>query len=115
MRTTEVSNAELSTINKYKNFGLRQGWLDVYLGCGFEGEFCLKAALDGTPISKDRFGLSLLGAGGLQLNLNERTGLYLEPQISWRLPSDSHMLKTYRSENPLMFSLTGGLRFSFGR
>lgn len=31
MRTTEVSNAELSTINKYKNFGLRQGWLDVYL------------------------------------------------------------------------------------
>lgn len=91
------------------------GWLDVYLGCGFEGEFCLKAALDGTPISKDRFGLSLLGAGGLQLNLNERTGLYLEPQISWRLPSDSHMLQTYRSENPLMFSLTGGLRFSFGR
>ena len=31
MRTTEVSNAELSTINKYKNFGLRQSWLDVYL------------------------------------------------------------------------------------
>ena len=31
MRTTEVSNAELATINKYKNFGLRQSWLDVYL------------------------------------------------------------------------------------
>lgn len=31
MRTTEVSNAELATINKYKNFGLRQNWVDVYI------------------------------------------------------------------------------------
>ena len=31
MRNTEVSNGELATINKYKNFGLREMWISVYL------------------------------------------------------------------------------------
>ena len=90
-------------------------WLDVYLGGGLEADYCLGATLAGERIAKDGFGLSLLGAGGIQLNLAKNIGLYLEPEISWTIPSESHVLQTYRSDNPVMFSLTSGIRFSIGK
>ena len=90
-------------------------WLDVYLGGGLEADYCLGATLAGERIAKDGFGLSLLGAGGIQLNLAKNIGLYLEPGISWTIPSESHVLQTYRSDNPVMFSLTIGIRFSIGK
>ena len=90
-------------------------WLDVYLGGGLEADYCLGATLAGEQIAKDGFGLSLLGAGGIQLKLTKQIGLYVEPQISWTLPSESHVLQTYRSDNPVMFSLTSGIRFIIGK
>ena len=90
-------------------------WLDVYLGGGLEADYCLGATLAGERIAKDGFGLSLLGAGGIQLKLTKQIGLYVEPQISWTLPSESHVLQTYRSDNPVMFSLTSGIRFNIGK
>ena len=90
-------------------------WLDVYLGGGLEADYCLGATLAGERIAKDGFGLSLLGAGGIQLNLTKQIGLYVEPEISWTIPSESHVLQTYRSDNPVMFSLTSGLRFNIGK
>lgn len=89
-------------------------WLDVYLGGGLEADYCLGATLAGERIDKDGFGFSLLGAGGIQLNLTKQIGLYLEPQVSWTIPSQGQLLQTYRSDNPLMFSLAGGLRINIG-
>lgn len=89
-------------------------WLDVYAGGGIEGDYCIGATLAGEPIQKDGFGLSLLGAGGVQLNLNKRIGLYMEPEISWIIPSEYHVLNTYRTNHPLTFSLAGGIRISLG-
>ena len=90
-------------------------WLDVYVGGGFEADYCIGAVLDGKKVDKDGFGLSLLGAGGIQLNLTGRIGLYVEPEISWTIPSGSHVLYTYRSDHPLMFSLASGVRISLGK
>lgn len=90
-------------------------WLDVYAGGGFEADYCIGAVLDGKKVDKDGFGLSLLGAGGIQLNLTGRIGLYVEPEISWTIPSGSHVLYTYRSDHPLMFSLASGVRISLGK
>ena len=90
-------------------------WLDVFLGGGLEADYCLGATLAGERIAKDGFGLSLLGAGGIQFNLTKQIGLYVEPQISWIIPSESHVLQTYRSDNPVMFSLTSGIRFNMGK
>lgn len=90
-------------------------WLDAYVGGGFELDSCIGATLAAKSIPKDGFGLSLLGAGGLQLNLTDRIGLYVEPEISWTIPSEKRVLHTYRSENPLMFSVTGGIRFNLGK
>ena len=91
------------------------GKLEVYAGAGFEGDYCLAATFGGQDIKKDGFGLSLLGAGGVQWNMTGRLGLYLEPELSWDLTSKNRVLETYRSEHPLMFSATTGLRLTLGK
>ena len=90
-------------------------WLDLYVGGGFEGDLCVGATFDGRDIEKDGIGLSLLGAGGLQFNPVRRIGLYVEPGFSWTIPSEKHMLNTYRSENPFMFSVSAGVRLNLGK
>ena len=85
-------------------------WLEAYLGGGFAADYCLAASLGGDAVGKDGISLSTLGAVGLQFNITRHFGVYLEPEISWTVPSDSRRLETYRSEHPLMFSLAGGLR-----
>ena len=85
------------------------------MGGGFEGDLCVGATFDGRDIEKDGIGLSLLGAGGLQFNPVRRIGLYVEPGFSWTIPSEKHMLNTYRSENPFMFSVSAGVRLNLGK
>lgn len=88
--------------------------LDFYLGGGLEGDWCLGATLEGEPVASDGFCASLLGAGGIQLNISKHLGLYVEPQLSWAFTPDYLDLKTYRNVHPLMFSVTSGLRFTIG-
>jgi len=90
------------------------GWLDVYLGGGIEGDICLGATLGGEKITRDGIGFSLIGAGGIQFNITEHLGLYVEPELSWTLPSESHVLANYRSDHPFMFSIASGLRINLG-
>ena len=90
-------------------------WLDIYIGGGVEGVFCLAATLAGESIKKDGFGLDLLGTGGVQFNFTYRLGLYVEPQLSWSIPVEAHVLKTYRREHPLIFSVGTGLRLNLGK
>ena len=90
-------------------------WFEAYIGGGVEGDWCVGATLAGRKIKKDGPTLSLIGAGGMQLNVSRQLGLYVEPQLSWSMPSQARVLETYRSENPIAFMATGGMRFSFGR
>lgn len=87
---------------------------DVYVGGGLKGDACVGATLGGKAIPKDGLSLSLLGAGGVQMNMTKRLGLYVEPELSWRVPSEKNMLQTYRSQHPLMFSVNAGLRINIG-
>ena len=87
---------------------------DVYVGGGMQGDFCLNATLAGKDIKKDRPCLSLVGAGGIQMNATKRLGFYLEPEFSWRIPNENNTLVTYRSEHPLMFSVSAGIRINLG-
>ena len=90
-------------------------WLDAYVGAGVSGDKCFAAYRDGKPYAKDPFAFSLLGAGGIQLNFTKRLGLYVEPEVSWVVPWQPRMLQTYRSENPVMFSVATGLRINLGK
>ena len=92
---------------------------DVYAGGGVQGDFCLNATLAGMNLEKDRPSLSLVGAGGVQMNVTKHLGIYLEPELSWRIPTDdpklgNNTLVTYRSEHPVMFSIATGIRINLG-
>ena len=85
---------------------------DVYAGAGMQGEICLNATYAGFGIPKDGFSLSLLGAGGIQWNVTRRLGLYIEPELSWRMPVGEPVLETYRDRFPVMFSVGAGIRIN---
>ena len=113
-------SGERKQLAHYLGVPVRLDWVfasgkrfDVYVGGGLEGEFCVGASLGGMEISKDGFKLSLLGAGGVQMNLTQRLGLYVEPQLMWRIPTDNNVMATYRSAHPLMFAVSSGLRIGF--
>ena len=119
---TRSLSGELKQQAHYLGIPVRMDWvfasgrmLDVYVGGGVLGEICLDATLDGNSLPKDGPGFSLLGAGGIQMNMTKHLGLYVEPELSWRIPSEKHVLQTYRSEHPLMFSVAAGLRINLGR
>jgi len=90
-------------------------FLDVYVGGGLEGDVCVGAVFAGESIPKDGFSLSLLGAGGIQLNVTKRLGIYVEPELSWRIPVSTYPLATYRTRYPLTFSVAAGVRITFGQ
>ena len=92
---------------------------DVYAGGGVLGDLCLNATLAGMSREKDRPSLSLVGAGGIQMNVTKRLGIYLEPELSWRIPENNPAITTYtpvtyRSEHPVMFSVAAGVRINLG-
>lgn len=96
----------------YLGIPVRMNWvfasnsfMDVYVGAGVVGDVCLNAG---------GFSLSLQGVGGIQFNLTRWMGIYLEPELSWRIPMGTPKLETYRSQHPLMFSVAAGLRFQIG-
>lgn len=90
-------------------------WLDVYVGGGVSGDWCVGATLAGKEIPRDGFSFSLLGAGGVQFNMTRHLGLYVEPEISWTLPSEKRVLETYRSAHPFLFSVATGLRINLDK
>ena len=90
-------------------------WLDAYLGTGVKGDLCLGATMDGQSIGKDGPAFRLLGAGGIQFNATRNLGLFVEPEVSWTLPSDRWMLSTYSSEHPWMFTVATGVRINLGK
>ena len=88
----------------------RNRWLDVYVGAGASADFCVAAYDAGKKIGKDGVGFSLIGAGGVQFNITDNLGIFLDPTLSWNIPSNNRVLDTYKSEHPFMFSVSTGLR-----
>ena len=90
-------------------------WLELYVGGGLEGDICLAMTLNGKSTCRDGFALSLLGAAGLQLNLSKRLGLFVEPQLSRTVPSRGRCLPTYRTQDPVVFTVNSGIRITFNK
>ena len=89
--------------------------LDFYLGGGMEADYCLAALRAGKDIEKDGWSFSLLGAGGVQYRFTKKLGVFMEPQITWTIPSENRVLETYRTDHPFMFSVATGLRVNLGK
>ena len=152
------SYGEKEQVVQYLGMPLRLDWslakdrmLDVYVGGGIAADYCIGATLtDKRPgkqrkvenLERDSFSFYFIGAGGVQVNVNERVGFYFEPELTWTgakpkessaqqtIPSGFYGydggdtgtgttedigLETYRTEHPFMFNISTGLRFNFGK
>jgi hypothetical protein len=83
--------------------------LDLYVGLGGKVEKCVAASLGRVKCEEMRLQWSAGAFAGLQYELGPRVHLYFQPDFSYSFTKTD--LVTYRTENPLVFSLNAGLRF----
>ena len=112
--TSVYSYSKAGDIKQFDYFvgiPLRLDWVfasskmfDLYAGAGLKAEWCWTGS--------EGFSTSLLGAGGVQFNLTDWLGIYVEPRLSWKMTLNEPVLETYRSEHPLMFAVATGIRFT---
>lgn len=86
--------------------------LNAYLGAGFKPDFCIAVSAGELNVHRDGPSLSAVAASGLQININQHIGLYVEPELSWQFFHTRQSLQTYRLRNPLMLSASVGLRYT---
>lgn len=85
------------------------GRFDFYFGLGIKGDKCIKAQFGQELIKEPRLQWSAEAFGGIEYRIFSKTHLYFQPAFSWYFTHTN--LITYRTENPLGFSLQAGLRF----
>ena len=102
----------------YLGIPVRLDWMIVdrkhfnfYLGAGLQADKCIYATVGEERLHEKEVLLGLNGAMGLQFNVMPKVGLYFEPDFSLSLNEGS--IKTYRSNEPLVVTVRGGLRFNF--
>ena len=88
---------------------IRKGTFSLYAGAGTSVEKCLRASIGSRSYDEKRLQWAGEAFAGAELKLWKSTSLYLQPTVSyWFTDTD---LVTYRTENPLVFSVNAGLRF----
>ena len=102
----------------YLGIPVRLDWMIVnrkhfnfYLGAGIQADKCIYATVGGERLYEKEVLFGLNGAMGLQFNIVPMVGLYFEPDISYSLNEGS--IQTYRSREPFVVTVRGGLRFNF--
>ncbi len=102
----------------YLGIPVRFDWMIVnrkhfnfYLGAGLQADKCIYATVGRERLHEKEVLFGLNGAMGLQFNIVPMVGLYLEPDISYSLNEGS--IQTYRTREPFMVTVRGGLRFNF--
>ena len=102
----------------YLGIPVRLDWMIVnrkhfnfYLGAGIQADKCIYATVGGERLHEKEVLFGLNGVMGLQFNIVPMVGLYFEPDISYSLNEGS--IQTYRSREPFVVTVRGGLRFNF--
>ena len=115
--SSEVTERERQNVH-YLGIPLRCDWLVVnrryftfYMGVGGQVDKCVYARVGNERLHENDFLFSLTGAAGLQYNITNKIGLYLEPDFSLRLNEGT--LETYRHEHFGVISARAGFRFNF--
>ena len=113
----KVTERERQNVH-YLGIPLRCDWLVVnrryftfYMGVGAQVDKCVYASVGDERLHEKDFLFSLTGAAGLQYNITNKIGLYLEPDFSLRLNEGT--LETYRHDHFGVISARAGLRFNF--
>lgn len=107
----------------YDIFDLK--YLTIYAGAGGMVEKCIsgtarnRTGINGTDLKEttDRLTIkplqwSVSAEAGIQGNITDFLGIYIEPGVSWHFDNKS-IVSTIYKEKPLNFNIEFGLRFSF--
>lgn len=90
-------------------------WLHTYIMAGAQADMNVKATLkaDGhkSNIDNDRAQFSVTGGAGVQLNVAQQLGVYVEPGVRYYFDNGS-AVQTIFKEHPTNFSLQVGLRWN---
>ncbi|MBR4771216.1 MAG: PorT family protein [Bacteroidales bacterium] len=102
------------TASAYYDF-IQEGRLKVYGRAGGAVDKCISANLifGNQSLAQDAAGLqwSVNAGVGLEYKITDPISLFIDPSASYYF--DCGQPKSIRTEQPLMFSLEGGVRFSF--
>ena len=116
--SSRVNQATLSQKAVYLGIPLRLEWrfwqagrFSSWIGAGGKVDRCIYARLGKEDIRDNAFNWSLVTNAGLRYGLTDNVGLYVAPQITWFLKPEDPAILTYRTQNPLMFTVNAGLRF----
>lgn len=117
--SSRVNQATLSQKAVYLGIPLRLEWrfwqagrFSSWIGAGGKVDRCIYARLDKEDIRDNAFNWSLVANAGVRYSLTDNVGLYIAPQLSWFLKPEDPAILTYRTQNPLMFTVNAGLRFN---
>ena len=84
---------------------------NLYFGAGLQMDKCVYATVGDERLHEKQILFGLNGAMGLQVNIVPMVGLYFEPEVSYALNKGA--IETFRSEEPFVVTVRGGLRFNF--
>jgi len=114
-----VSQTTLTQRAIYLGIPLRLEWsfwqagrFSSWIGAGGKVDRCIYARLGKEDIRDNGFNWSLVTNAGVRYSLTDNVGLYIAPQLSWFLKPEDPAILTYRTQNPLMFTVNVGLRFN---
>ena len=120
-RTRIFSTHKSSNDRQYAHYlgiPVRLDWMAVgrkyfnfYLGAGVQADKCIYATVGDERLHEKEVLFGLNGAMGIQVNIIPTVGLYFEPDISYSLNEGS--IQTYRTREPFVITVRGGLRFNF--
>ena len=104
----------------YLGIPLRLDWtvwqgerFSSWIGAGGKVDRSVYAMFGNKKVKDDAFNWSALANAGLRYDIVDNVGIYLAPEASWHFKPENPNLLTYRTENPLTFSVKAGLYFSF--
>ena len=84
---------------------------NLYFGAGLQMDKCVYATVGDERLHEKQILFGLNGAMGLQVNIVPMVGIYFEPEVSYALNKGS--IETFRSDEPFVVTVRGGLRFNF--
>ncbi|MBR5568525.1 MAG: outer membrane beta-barrel protein [Bacteroidales bacterium] len=84
---------------------------NLYFGAGLQMDKCVYATVGDERQHEKQILFGLNGAMGLQVNIVPMVGLYFEPEVSYALNKGA--IETFRSDEPFVVTVRGGLRFNF--
>lgn len=96
---------------------LNQRWFSVYTAVGGAVAKCVYAKVDDDEsqsysLNEKPWQFSVSGAAGIQLNVVDHVGIYVEPGIGYYF-KDNSSLRTVYKDHPWVFKLNFGFRLSY--